>query len=103
MRLLYNKKVKIIRITSISDDGIGGKTGVESVHLSNVACYIRPVTGTERETFKKEGYVRSFVMYCNVIDLKVKDLIVDNGNKYEILDVVNTRNEFLIVDLSLVS
>lgn len=103
MKNLANQKVKVLRIVNIQSDGIGGQSGVENVLYYNLPCNIVSATGDERDTFKKEGHVRSHTMYCGIVDIKETDVIVDANNvRYEILDVRNIRNEFLALNLSLV-
>ena len=102
MRNLRDRKVNVLRVVAKQNDGIGGITGVESMLHFQLPCYIAPSSGTERVAFGRESRFRSHIMHCNIVDIVESDVVVSGTLRYEVLDVLSVRGQFLTISLSLV-
>ena len=97
---LLNKKINILRITK-SAGALGGFTEVKTVLHLNLPCRINWKRGQEKIFNSKGTYFRDAKLYCNVVDITVKDIVVYKGKEYEIVDVSNVDelDKHLVLDL----
>lgn len=102
---LRNKKVNILRITKTPNvGGLGGWKEVKNVLHLNLPCRINWKRGTEKIFSSKGTYFRDGKLYCKVVDITTKDIILYNDTEYEIVDVndVDEKGKYLVLDLKLI-
>lgn len=99
---LFNAKVNILRITSTPS--AMGPTEVANVLHHNLSCRINWKSGTQKIFFDKETYFRDAKLYCNVVDVTVKDRVRYGTKTYQIVDVSNIdeAGRYMSLDLKLV-
>ena len=102
---LFNKKINICRIDKTPNPGgLGGWAEVKTVLHLNLPCRINWKRGQEKIFNSKGTYFRDAKLYCKVIDVTVKDIVLYNNTEYEIVDInnVDELNEYLVLDLKLI-
>lgn len=99
---LYNSKINILRVTKTSDN-MGGWTEAKLTLHKNVPCRINWSSGSENIQFDKKTFKRNGKVFCDVIDITEKDILVYSGIEYEICNVSNVDNigKFLTIDINL--
>ena len=99
---LFNKRVNILRVTKTAG-ALGGWTEVKTVLHLNLPCRINWKRGQEKIFNSKGTYFRDAKLYCFVVDVTVKDIVLYNGTEYEIVDVndVDELGKYLVLDLKL--
>ena len=102
LQSLFNVKVNILRITNTPS--AMGQTEVVNVSHHNLPCRINWKSGSQKIFFDKDTYFRDAKLYCNVVDVTVKDRVQYGTRTYQIVDVNNPHemNRFLILTLKLV-
>lgn len=99
---LFNKRVNILRVNKTAG-ALGGWTEVETVLHLNLPCRINWKRGQEKIFNSKGTYFRDAKLYCKFVDINVKDIVLYNDTKYEIVDVSNVDElgKYLVLDLKL--
>jgi len=92
-----------MRVTDIRDSVGGYKDDADTpvaIH-TNLPCRINWSRAREKVMFGKSDYLRDAKLYCRVVDITEKDIIVYNGNNYNIVGLVNIdeRNRQLVIDI----
>ena len=99
---LFNKKVNILRVTKTAG-AIGGWTEVKNVLHLNLPCRINWKRGQEKIFMGKDTYFGDAKLYCKVVDITTKDIVLYNGTEYNIVDFSNVDElgRYLVLDLKL--
>lgn len=100
---LFNSKIDIKRIARTSDS-MGGWTEAKTIIYRNQPCRINWKSGSERIQFDKNTYYRDGTIYCRVINITVRDLVVFNTVEYEIMDTANVDEvgKYMTINIRLI-
>lgn len=84
----YNKKINILRGSRVKDELGSWKVIEETLH-EDLPCRINWTKGTEKIQFNKTTHYCDAKIFCGVIDVTIKDVVLYNEKRYEILNVIN--------------
>lgn len=78
----YDKTIIVHRLSEIED------TDKEqyAIHLSSVLCLIQEVEDAFSED-QEGGTGKNYMMYCDVVDIKETDRIIDGSDIYKVVGV----------------
>ncbi len=87
----YNSKINILRSNRVEDE-IGSWEVIEVTLHENLPCRINWTKGTEKIQFNKITHFCDAKVFCRAIDITVKDVVLFDEKRYEILNVINFDN-----------
>jgi len=88
---LYNSVFSLYSNEITGYDSIGG-TIRAAVYQNTYACYYTMLTGNKQVAFGKNNIVSTHRLFCKIIDIETTDLILINGDWYEVLYIDNCNN-----------
>jgi hypothetical protein len=92
---LYNRTANFLRPTlSVSADGGTIRNATGSTYLSNIACTIQKVTGSERDYWERRGIQEAHKLFSgtNLAACQQDDRVTDDaGIQYRVAD--NVKDE----------
>lgn len=80
----FNKKVQIERLSEVA----GTEKEQYLSHISDVECFIHP----SDESFNEDmtgSFGKDYLMFCEVLDIKEGDKIIDGVTEYRVIGVEN--------------
>jgi len=104
MRHLFNIKMNVERPTEVADDYGTVTTTWAMLHYQQ-PCRVNWLKGDEKVFTDRKSHFRDAKVYCDVIDIVVKDRITIGGNVFEVIEVANIDNvgKFLTIFLEKIS
>ena len=103
IKKLYKPGYEIHRATVMNDGGIEKKTWTK---INTIPGRLSPLTAEEIIANEKMQYTATDKFYCDVVDVREEDRIVDTNrnNTYEIKKIINPfdKDEFLKLHLEFV-
>ncbi len=80
----YNKSITVERFED--SDESGDTTESYSAYLIGVACHIQPLEDAYGEDLDGNSG-KDYLMFCEVLDIKERDKIVDGTEEYKVVGV----------------
>ncbi len=95
----YDREFEIKRPVTTSN---GGLVSVVYQTIATIRGKLRPLSGNERHYNEKNNYETTHRLYCDVMDIRAEDKIIDltNGRVYDVKYIKNPMelDRYLMVD-----